>query len=316
MNVVIADNDDTRVAVMQESLRETKHTVAVYQSASATITRVREAPPHVVIVGRTTAETDGTTLCRLLRQEPRAVDVCLVLIIDIELDAKAAEAVGSAADHYISTPIHPRIFAGCMELASKVVLLREQVESERQTVRSQVAELGVLTRKLRSAALTDFLTDLPNRRYADKKLQQLWGTSIANRRDLSILLIDIDRLKAVNDTYGHAGGDAVFQGLGHTVRSSVGRGPEAARWGGDEFIVLCADSSGKDALTVAERVRCAVAAHQVCVNDLHFAVTVSLGVASRSDRMRAPEQLLLAADTALYQAKNGGRNQCVQWREI
>lgn len=155
----------------------------------------------------------------------------------------------------------------------------------------------------------DPLTRMLNRRFMDTVLARELTFSRQSDRRLSLVMIDLDHFKAVNDTHGHAGGDVVLKQCAEVVLDTIRIGDFVFRYGGEEFLVALVETSGKDAVQFAERVRKAIAATPIRLGDgTEIHITASIGVAEfngHPDYMR----LVNAADTALYQAKTGGRNQ-------
>jgi len=181
--------------------------------------------------------------------------------------------------------------------------------------------LGIEVRKgqrmeyeLAKLAFVDGLTGVANRRCFDDGLEREWRRAARDRSMLSVLMIDVDRFKLFNDTYGHQRGDEVLQTVAGCVTQTVHRpGDLAARYGGEEFVVLLPATSAAGALVIAESIRHAVEKHAIPSSGSPTQnVTVSVGVASvMVDLDASPAQLLQAADAALYQAKHAGRNQVV-----
>ncbi len=159
-------------------------------------------------------------------------------------------------------------------------------------------------------ALTDSLTGLHNRRHLHEVGAGEIGRARRHDRPLSLLMLDIDKFKDVNDTFGHAVGDRVIQLIARACKASVRNSDVCVRNGGDEFVVLLPDSDGEGARHIAERIRAAVRAAEVVVGpDSPTAqVTVSIGVATLSPADRDLDHLLSRADTALYSAKREGRD--------
>jgi len=157
------------------------------------------------------------------------------------------------------------------------------------------------------------LTGIANRRYFDMTLQTMCGDAMNSGDELSLLLIDIDHFKKVNDTWGHATGDAVIQFVATTLAQSV-RGQDcAARYGGEEFAIILPTTSIDAAMRVGENIRTALSRRPFVastVEETVGAVTVSIGVACY-DPGESLAQLVQRADAALYQAKKTGRDRVV-----
>jgi diguanylate cyclase (GGDEF)-like protein len=154
----------------------------------------------------------------------------------------------------------------------------------------------------------DGLTQVRNRRALQDALESEISRSLRHGHTLSLLLLDVDRFKDVNDQHGHLCGDLVLKQVAALLNQHGRRENCTARYGGDEFAVLLAETSLSGAMIFAERVRGAVEAEEICAEGRRIAVTVSVGVAEWKPQMRAAEDLIALADTALYRAKSGGRN--------
>jgi diguanylate cyclase (GGDEF)-like protein len=154
----------------------------------------------------------------------------------------------------------------------------------------------------------DGLTQVRNRRALEDALESELARSRRHGHTLSLLLLDVDHFEAVNDRHGHLGGDAVLKRIAALLNEHGRRENCTARYGGDEFAVLLAETPLAGAMIFAERVRGAVEQEEVPVGDQRVTVTVSVGVAEWSPQMTQPEDLIALADTALYRAKSGGRN--------
>lgn len=160
-------------------------------------------------------------------------------------------------------------------------------------------------------ARTDALTDLANRRAFDDQLEHLLLQADRFGHPLSLIVADIDHFKHVNDTWGHEAGDAVLKSIARTLEDGVRKVDICARFGGEEFAMLLPETALPGALELADRLRRAVAARSVNTAGVEITVTISCGVASYPEGVLSKEALFAAADRALYEAKNSGRN-CVK----
>jgi diguanylate cyclase (GGDEF)-like protein/PAS domain S-box-containing protein len=185
--------------------------------------------------------------------------------------------------------------------------------SEVVVVMRDISEHKALEEKLADMALSDSLTGLANRRAFDQALQREWELTLREGSEISLLLLDIDHFKRFNDSYGHQAGDDCLCAIAAAVRKGVRSTDIAARYGGEEIVVILHPMSAVEALLVAEKLRAEIEALHLPLGDRW--VTVSIGVATALARqggsMRMPESLLFAADKALYQAKREGRNRVV-----
>jgi diguanylate cyclase (GGDEF)-like protein len=178
--------------------------------------------------------------------------------------------------------------------------------------------LGIANLKLRVAmhnlSIRDTLTGLFNRRYMEEALAQERHRSRRNGTQLGVIMIDIDHFKQYNDSFGHDGGDAVLRGLGAFLRMHVRGSDIACRYGGEEFVLILSPSTAEGARQRAEMIRMAAARLRIRHADRDLgAITLSMGVAILPDHGSGEQAILKAADVALYQAKNGGRDRVVMY---
>lgn len=190
---------------------------------------------------------------------------------------------------------------------------RDLVELNR-TLEARVAErthaLSEANQRLEDLANTDTLTGLPNRRYALRSFATEWHASIRNGTPLACMMIDADGFKQINDTHGHDAGDAVLRELSTQLRHAVRTDDIVCRLGGDEFLVICANTPFDGAMKLAETIRRKVAALRVRAGAGEWRGSISVGVAARTEAMAGLEDLMKAADQGVYAAKHNGRN-CV-----
>lgn len=176
---------------------------------------------------------------------------------------------------------------------------------------ASTAAQALQTAELRMLALTDTQTLAYNRNYLLPQLRRELARAARQQLPLSLLLMDLDHFKNVNDTHGHAVGDDVLRAFADIVRSSVRSLDTLVRRGGEEFVLIMPATDERCAASVAERVRSRVAAHPLPARGgRSIAQTVSIGIASWTDH-ESPERLDERADLALYEAKRSGRNRCV-----
>lgn len=184
-------------------------------------------------------------------------------------------------------------------------LIESQANLERQ-VAARTAELEAANAELAKQARRDPLTGVLNRRGFEPKAQLLFDLALRGGRPLCVCMIDADHFKAVNDTHGHAVGDAVLKNIAGCLLSRMRRTDVLARWGGEEFVLLLPDTALKAAGELAEGLRVAIAAS---TTQAVGPVTVSIGLAQIEPSDRTLQALVERADRALYHAKDMGRNQ-------
>jgi diguanylate cyclase (GGDEF)-like protein len=166
----------------------------------------------------------------------------------------------------------------------------------------------LINRRLELAALSDPLTELSNRRAGTNALAQAWSASTRHGDALSLISVDADHFKAINDTCGHAAGDLVLQALAQCLRTGARSEDTVCRWGGEEFLLICPKLSAREGAQMAERLRRNVAALKVTWEGRPIQLTVSLGLAFWRADIASQDVLLAEVDKALYAAKSNGRN--------
>jgi diguanylate cyclase (GGDEF)-like protein len=186
--------------------------------------------------------------------------------------------------------------------------LQQELFEDRKELERSTAELAVANRRLQHLAHTDLLTALPNRRYALSRLEQERIASQRFNRPLSVLMLDLDYFKLINDTLGHDVGDQVLTHVASVIRDTIRANDVACRLGGEEFIVIAPNTDIPAALLLAERVCNAIQTRQLKGVELPRTVTVSIGVSSSKDCNTDWRDLVKMADQAVYEVKKRGRN--------
>jgi diguanylate cyclase (GGDEF)-like protein len=174
-----------------------------------------------------------------------------------------------------------------------------------------------LYEQLERLSLTDALTGIANRRHLEKHLELELARARRYGYPLAVVMLDIDHFKRFNDTYGHLAGDKVLQGLAKLIASEARTSDLVGRYGGEEFLIICAHTDLNGALTLAERIRKSVEEKLIIShNGKELRVTVSAGVAIFPDDATDEVSLIEAADKALYKAKQTGRNKVCVYRDV
>lgn len=215
-------------------------------------------------------------------------------------------------------PLRVALYAVCLMLAAVTYALMTGRASARLMAERLAMlnhELSATNRELHQLSRHDPLTHLLNRRAFDEAIVQAWNEAARQARPLSVLMIDIDHFKAVNDLHGHAAGDAALVGVAQAIRSQLRRASDlVARYGGEEFIVLTSGLGAAETAALAEAIRRAAAESPVLLPEgpASLPVSVSIGTCTRVPMAgERPQTLIARADQALYAAKKAGRNRVV-----
>ena len=254
-----------------------------------------DGPIELIIVNLDMEGVDALRICSQLKSVEQTRQTPILIIVDPEDRPRLLRALDLGVNDYLMRPVDRQ------ELLARV---STQIRRYRYTER-----LRTSVRASMEMAITDPLTGLYNRRYLESHLAQVIAHAVNRGRLVSVLTLDVDFFKSVNDTYGHDAGDRVLQEMAGRLRASIRSTDLACRTGGEEFVVVLSGTDLHTAERVGERVRKLVAAKPFLVAPgCHLSVTVSLGVASLLSVEDAPGDLLKRADQALYRAKREGRN--------
>ena len=276
------------------------HTVfTASNGAQAEAILAQDKSLDLVISALYLGDSDGLRLCSQMRSKAQMRRLPVLLVLGQEELGGLVKGFDLGINDYLFRPIDGN------ELKARV---RTQIRRKRY----QDGLLDSYQRSL-TLALTDTLTGLYNRRYLEAHLESTVARATASGKEISLLMLDIDHFKKVNDTYGHAAGDVVLKEVAQRLAQGVREVDLAARIGGEEFVVVMPDSSEDVGSKVAERLRASVAATPIVIPEVNqaVAVTVSAGGAVVSIG-ESGAAALRRADEALYAAKTGGRNRVMQ----
>ena len=183
-----------------------------------------------------------------------------------------------------------------------------QRQKDNRTLSEQLEEIKLLQDELRKQAIRDPLTGLFNRRYLFETFERELARAQRDTYPVSVMMLDIDLFKEINDTFGHQAGDDALKSLGHLLEKSVRQGDIVCRYGGDEFIVIMPGSYARDSQRRAETLRKNAAKNFIMASDQKVSITISVGIAIYPEQGNDTYSIIKAADDALYAAKKAGRN--------
>ncbi len=253
-------------------------------------------PVDVVLCDLEMPGLDGEKVLRVRNSSPGHMNVPFIfLTASTNLDRRARLLQQGACDA-IAKPFHPADLVARLELHLKVKRLQD--------------ELMVKNATLARLSTIDALTGLRSRRYVKELLSIEFLRARRYGTPLSVLMADLDHFKEVNDRYGHPAGDAVLQGVAERLLRSLRATDSAGRYGGEELLVVLPQNDRNGGVVLAERWRLSVEnAVYLGSEQETISVTISIGVAEYSEAFETPDDLVAAADKALYRAKEEGRNQ-------
>jgi two-component system, cell cycle response regulator len=293
--VLIADDSLVIRAVVRAGLESEGYQVVEAVDGAAALERCRQQPPDVVLLDIEMPGLDGYQVLAQLKADDDLKDIPVVFLTSrTGMDDVVAGLRGGAHD-YLKKPFEPPELLARVGSAVHVKKLQDQL-------RERNVQLDQMSR-------TDALTGLYNRRHLDDELARRHSDARRHGEALSVLILDIDHFKRVNDTYGHPAGDVVLKEFAVRLAGQLRTADVAGRWGGEEFLVILPRTALPGARHVADRIRAAIAAAPFLAGEMQIRVTVSGGCAAGP--LDSLEALVGLADACLYEAKEAGRDQII-----
>lgn len=293
ISVLVCEHSQVQLRILSQAVIDAGYEVHTARSADEALSLMGLIPIDIFLTGIEVGATSGLEACWALKSNPETETVYTIVVTASGQEKRLEESLDAGADDFIRKPVNMTELRARLRAASRLVRMQKQ---------------------FRHMAETDALTGAANRRafmnYLDMQVER------AQRQDtpLSVVMVDLDHFKSVNDTYGHAKGDTVLIETVRAVQRGLRERDMLGRLGGEEFAVVLPGASAHAAIDAAERLRRAIEALDIRDDRgerLH--VTASLGVTSTefSGQLETAESLLQVADEALYVAKDTGRNRVI-----
>ena len=306
---VAATGDNGRVLLVDDRSRPTSasppmlsphHQVEIEKAPQEALFRLAEGEFDLVIVSLSFTDYDGLRLCSQIRSLERTRQLPVLILAEPDDNARVMRGLDIGVNDYLVRPVDRNELVGA----------REAPRSAASAMPTGCATLSSMSLEM---AVTDPLTSLHNRRYFEAHAAAQLEQAARRGRPLSLLILDIDHFKAINDSWGHDAGDDVLREFAHRVRKNLRGIDLPCRIGGEEFVVVMPDTDMSIATVVAERVRRKIERELFVIHggERSIGVTVSIGAAAMAATDETLPSLLKRADKALYRAKNDGRNRVV-----
>ena len=313
--MLIVEDDADQRQLISETLEEHfgAHTVRAVESGAEAL-KLDLAGFDLILTDFNLPDVTGMELLEAIRQR---CGTPVIMVTGENVGQIAAEAIRKGAmdyvvkfgDYLFTIPLVVEKNLTVAKLYKENEKLRVELEGALEEVRRKNAQLEGSLKMVEELAATDALTGLYNRRHFNRVLDQMFAESDRMDSDLSCVMIDLDGYKQLNDSYGHAAGDQILSAAGKVISANMRRMDVAARYGGDEFVLLLPHASAEEAAQVTQRIRDQFGQGSAIILRRNEPVTLSAGIASRKRQFpRDSEQLMALADKALYQAKGSGRN--------
>ncbi len=304
MRILVADDDAVTRKLLKAGLTRWGYEVTLCPDGEEAWQVLQEkTAPNLLLVDWVMPGMDGVELCRRVRSLARQPYVYIILLTGRSTKEDVVLGLEAGADDYLTKPFDPNELKVRLRAGARIIQLQEDLVSALQESKFEASH--------------DPLTQIWNRAGILGIIEKELARAHRERTCLGVVLADIDHFKRVNDRYGHLAGDAVLREVARRVAKSVRVHDSVGRYGGEEFIICLPRCNVNDAASMAERLRLGVGGDSIASPEGVFDVSISLGVASAAQDMNwSVESLVRAADTALYRAKNRGRNRVESWEDL
>lgn len=291
--VAVVDDDPAILRLIGLLLKRSGFNVLECGTGAEARRRLMSEHWDLAILDRQLPDMDGVHLCHELKMNPATTSRYVVLVTAQDRHEQKVHGFAMGADDYVTKPFHPEELMARVRAGKRIIDLQNR--------------LVIANRKLQVLSTTDTLTGISNRRLFDKVLLRSFEHAQRYQRPMSVVIVDVDGFKSINDTFGHQAGDEVLRSIASIMQSSMRVTDFLCRYGGEEFAVILPETGLEDANRFADKIRQALASRKM--NPIGRPVTISAGVATfPHSGFSRPAEVLEAADQAMYRAKQRGRN--------
>ncbi|MCL2092820.1 MAG: diguanylate cyclase [Treponema sp.] len=288
-SILMVDDQQTNIDTLRAIL-EPDYIMYSANDGPSAIQAAEAYLPDLILLDIVMPQMDGYTVISRLKNSKVTQNIPVIFLTGLDSDREEEKGLDLGAADYIVKPFH---------LGNVKLRIKKQIETL------------VLLRSVERLSMIDQLTDLSNRRGFESRLNSEWARALREKAHLSILFIDVDKFKGYNDRFGHQQGDIALKALARVLSETLKRpGDFSARWGGEEFVALLTNTNLEGSINVAEQIRASIEEVKIpSVDDGASHITVSIGIKTLEPGHKSTvEEFIAAADSALYKAKESGRN--------
>ncbi|MCK4994404.1 MAG: diguanylate cyclase [Candidatus Omnitrophica bacterium] len=287
-NILIVDDEEKDVEFLRRILQQENYDITIAENGKKALALLNEKKFDLVILDIILPDIDGYDVCKKIKEDKQNNNLPVLFYTNISAVDNKLIGLKMGASDFLTKNSDAR------ELLIRVEMLLDAKKSIDSAI---------------ELAYIDDLTEVYNRRYFQYCLKNEFERSCRYKRDFSCAMIDVDKFKRINDTFGHKTGDVVLRKTANTLRRNIRSSDILCRYGGDEFGVLFPETCSDEAYLAAERIRQNLLKQELNEKESSSAITISCGISSYSNSTKKFDDLLEQADKALYAAKQKGRNQ-------
>jgi diguanylate cyclase (GGDEF)-like protein len=310
--LLIVDDHLDNVRSLSLLLSNSGYLVRKATSGEMALDTIQISKPDLVLLDVRMPNMDGYEVCKQLKANPDTSGIPIIFLSASNNTDDKIQAFAVGGADYVTKPFQAEEVLARVRHQITILRQQQQLATQNYQLQQVKAALQQANLELQRVANTDSLTQIANRRCFDELLEQEWQRLRRDQQPLSLVLCDIDYFKNYNDCYGHPAGDACLQQVAQIISQSINRPADmVARYGGEEFAIILPNTDQDGAVKIVETVRVALQSLQIphAASAVATHITLSAGIACLVPALNSScQQLIAAADTALYQAKAAGRN--------
>ena len=308
--ILVVDDHPDNVEIINVRLSSRGYVIETATNGEEALQKVKDNPQDLILLDVMMPLMDGYEVSRRIKNDPDLPFIPIILVTARDSTQDKVDGLDAGADDYLTKPVNfPELEARVRSML-RIKRLQDELDQKNR-------ELEFVNKRLRKLSITDGLTDLFNHRHIHELLHEEFERTKRSGEPMAVAMMDLDRFKQVNDTYGHPTGDVILYETARILRQTVREIDMVGRYGGEEFIVILPGADEAAAHHFAERVRETVAGYVYQDDANEVRMTLSGGVASfPGPGMDHPDLLIKRADEALYAAKEGGRNRIVRASQL
>ena len=309
-SIVIVDDSPDNLRLLVEILHEQDYKVRPAPNGERALATIRKTPPDLILLDIMMPGKNGYEVCQELKDDPQTADIPVIFLSALNDVSDKVKAFRAGGVDYITKPFQSEEVLARVRTHLKLRAQQKILEIQNERLKEKKRLIEEQAKQLTIMATKDYLTGLSNRNDFLKKSGQEEQRFKRTGRPFSVLVLDIDHFKEVNDTHGHDCGDKVLVAVSRSLEQALRSQDILARWGGEEFTCLLPETGAKGARVAGEKIRKMVESSEHTCENIAIKVTVTVG-ACVYDGSFSMEECIRRADAALYRGKNQGRNQIV-----